>query len=77
MSEQTIADLGEFGFVELLKSRLAPASQVLLGLGDDAAIVQLDSSRVVASTDTMARVSQLSQIHIPAISLISNLPLIH
>jgi len=53
MSEQTIADLGEFGFVELLKSRLAPASQVLLGLGDDAAIVQLDSSRVVASTDML------------------------
>ena len=53
MSEQTIADLGEFGFVELLKSRLAPASQVILGLGDDAAIVQLDSARVVASTDML------------------------
>jgi thiamine-monophosphate kinase len=53
MTEQTIADLGEFGFVELLKSRLAPASQVILGLGDDAAIVQLDSARVVASTDML------------------------
>ena len=53
MSEQTIAELGEFGFVELLKSRLAPASQVLLGLGDDAAIVQLESARVVASTDML------------------------
>jgi thiamine-monophosphate kinase len=53
MSEQTIADLGEFGFVELLKSRLAPASQVILGLGDDAAIVQLDHPQVVASTDML------------------------
>ena len=32
MSDETIAEIGEFGFVELLKSRLAPASQVILGL---------------------------------------------
>ncbi len=53
MSDETIAQIGEFGFVELLKSRLAPASQVLLGLGDDAAIVRLDNNQVVASTDML------------------------
>ncbi len=53
MGEETISDVGEFGFVELLKSRLAPASQVILGLGDDAAIVSLDNPAVVASTDML------------------------
>ena len=53
MSDETIAEIGEFGFVELLKSRLAPASQVILGLGDDAAIVRLDNNQVVASTDML------------------------
>jgi len=53
MSDETIAEIGEFGFVELLKSRLAPASQVILGLGDDAAIVRLDNNQVVAATDML------------------------
>jgi len=53
MSEQTIAEIGEFGFVELLQARLAPAAQVSLGIGDDAAVIELENLRVVASTDML------------------------
>ncbi|MCX6418400.1 MAG: thiamine-phosphate kinase, partial [Actinobacteria bacterium] len=50
--------LGEFGLIDALTevlgtSELAPDSVVLVGPGDDAAVVQMSDSRMVISTDAM------------------------
>jgi thiamine-monophosphate kinase len=47
------ADLGEFGLVEALTSRFAQADNVIVGPGDDAAIVAVPDGRVVISTDVL------------------------
>lgn len=50
---QTLADLGEFGLVEALAERFAQGEQVILGPGDDAAVVVVPDGRVVVSTDVL------------------------
>jgi thiamine-monophosphate kinase len=47
----TLADVGEFGLVAALAERFDQGSQVLLGPGDDAAVVAVPDGRVVVSTD--------------------------
>ena len=47
----TLADIGEFGLVRELAKRFPQGSQVLLGPGDDAAVVACPDGRVVVSTD--------------------------
>ncbi len=47
----TLADIGEFGLVQALTKRFAQGPQVLLGPGDDAAVVAVPDGRVVISTD--------------------------
>jgi thiamine-monophosphate kinase len=47
----TLADLGEFGLIAALGERLAQGEGVLLGPGDDAAVVAVPDGRVVVSTD--------------------------
>jgi len=49
----TPADLGEFGLVNALTSRFAQAGNVILGPGDDAAVVAVPDGRVVISTDVL------------------------
>ncbi len=49
----TPADLGEFGLVEALTARFAQAGNVILGPGDDAAVVAVPDGRVVISTDVL------------------------
>jgi thiamine-monophosphate kinase len=49
----TLADLGEFGLIAELGRRFPQREQVLLGPGDDAAIVAVPDGRVVVSTDLM------------------------
>ena len=48
---QTLADIGEFGLVRALAQRFPQGGQVLLGPGDDAAVVACPDGRVVVSTD--------------------------
>jgi len=48
-----VGELGEFGLVELVTKRFAPTELVLLGPGDDAAVVQAPDGRVVISTDML------------------------
>jgi len=49
----TLSDLGEFGLVEALAERFPQGDDVLLGTGDDAALVSFPQGRVVVSTDLL------------------------
>src|SRR5688572_12053152 len=51
--DATLADLGEFGLVAALKARFPQGEHVLLGPGDDAAVVAVPDGRVVVSTDLL------------------------
>ncbi|HET9858757.1 MAG TPA: thiamine-phosphate kinase [Nocardioidaceae bacterium] len=51
--DATLADLGEFGLVTALKARFPQGEHVLLGPGDDAAVVAVPDGRVVVSTDLL------------------------
>jgi len=48
-----VGELGEFGLIELVTKRFAPTAHVLLGPGDDAAVVQAPDGRVVISMDML------------------------
>jgi thiamine-monophosphate kinase len=49
----SVADDGEFGLIQRITSRLPTSHGVLLGPGDDAAVVAAPDGRVVATTDLM------------------------
>lgn len=49
----TLADVGEFGLVERLLALFPAGEQVLVGPGDDAALVGVPDGRVVVSTDLL------------------------
>jgi thiamine-monophosphate kinase len=53
MSATTVGDAGEFGLIEALMGRFPTTASVLLGPGDDAAVVATPDARVVASTDLL------------------------
>ena len=48
---RTLAALGEFGLIAELSAALPPGPGVLVGIGDDAAVLAAPDGRVVASTD--------------------------
>lgn len=48
---ETLAEIGEFGLVGALATLFVQGEQVLLGPGDDAAVVACPDGRVVVSTD--------------------------
>ncbi|MFG1778483.1 thiamine-phosphate kinase [Micromonospora sp. NPDC049051] len=49
----SVAGIGEFGLIDRVTARLSYGSTVLLGPGDDAAVVAAPDTRVVASTDVL------------------------
>ncbi|MBG0832334.1 thiamine-phosphate kinase [Planomonospora sp. ID67723] len=49
----TVGDLGEFGIVARIAGRLPQGETVLLGPGDDAAVVSAPDRRVVVTTDLL------------------------
>ena len=49
----TVADLGEFGLIAALAARLPQGPGLLVGIGDDAAVLRAPDARVVASTDLL------------------------
>jgi thiamine-monophosphate kinase len=51
--DATARELGEFGLIERVVARLGTSSAVLLGPGDDAAVVTAPDGRVVATTDVL------------------------
>ena len=52
MSEK-LADLGEFGLIAAITARLPQASGVIVGPGDDAAVLATADGRVVVTTDLL------------------------
>ena len=52
-ADATLSDLGEFGLVDALVGRLPQGDNVLLGPGDDAAMVDVPTGRVLVSTDLL------------------------
>jgi thiamine-monophosphate kinase len=50
---RSIGDLGEFVLIDQVTTRLRQGSEILLGPGDDAAIVAAPDGRVVATTDLL------------------------
>jgi len=53
MSEQTIADLGEFALIDLVRGRLGTNDYVLIGPGDDAAHIATADGTYVTATDIL------------------------
>ena len=53
MADATARDVGEFGLIARVIDRLAGSPAVLLGPGDDAAVVAAPDGRVVATTDVL------------------------
>ena len=53
MADATARDVGEFGLITRVVSRLGTSPYVLLGPGDDAAVVAAPDGRVVATTDVL------------------------
>ena len=48
-----VADLGEFGLIAAIRARMPQPDHVIVGPGDDAAVVASPDGRVVASTDLL------------------------
>ena len=48
---QTVADLGEFGLISLLKQHFTQGEHVVVGPGDDAALLRIKQGHVVVSAD--------------------------
>jgi thiamine-monophosphate kinase len=49
----TVADLGEFGLIAAIRSLLPAGPGQIVGIGDDAAVIQAPDQRVVATTDLL------------------------
>jgi thiamine-monophosphate kinase len=53
-NDDTVGSLGEFGLIDLIAARLPQGDQVVIGPGDDAAVLRTGDGRVVATTDLLA-----------------------
>ncbi|MEP6526048.1 MAG: AIR synthase related protein, partial [Nocardioidaceae bacterium] len=52
-SGTTLADVGEFGVIDALRPLFGQGDRVILGPGDDAAILAVPSGQVLVSTDIL------------------------
>ncbi len=50
---ETLADIGEFGLIDAITAGLRQGEDVLVGPGDDAAVVAVPDGRMVITTDLM------------------------
>ena len=53
MSEPTARDVGEFGLIAAVTARLSSSDAVLVGPGDDAALLSFPDGRVLATKDVL------------------------
>jgi thiamine-monophosphate kinase len=56
-NQQTVAELGEFGLISAIQTRLANSNhqKVSVGIGDDSAVVSAAGSQVVACVDVLTQ----------------------
>lgn len=52
-NHENIRSVGEFGLIELVTARLPQGQNVVIGPGDDAAVLRTPDGRVVATTDLL------------------------
>lgn len=55
MSGQTVGEVGEFGVIGAIQTRLRTSPAVEVASGDDAAVLRLDADRLVVSTDVLVQ----------------------
>jgi thiamine-monophosphate kinase len=53
MTERSVGEVGEFGLIDAVVARFPTTPSVLVGPGDDAAVVATPDGRVVATTDLL------------------------
>jgi thiamine-monophosphate kinase len=53
-NDDTVGSLGEFGLIDLIAARLPQGEQVVIGPGDDAAVLRTSDGPIVATTDLLA-----------------------
>src|SRR5262245_29381780 len=51
--QRTVAEVGEFGLIDAVQPTFHQGSDVVVGPGDDAAVLNVPSGRVVVSTDLL------------------------
>jgi thiamine-monophosphate kinase len=51
VADRSIGELGEFGLIAEMASRMRPGPGTIVGIGDDAAVLAAPDGRVVATTD--------------------------
>jgi thiamine-monophosphate kinase len=68
-ADATLADLGEFGLIDALKERFTQGEHVLIGPGDDAAVVAFPEGRVVVSTDLLVDTRHFRRDWSPAVDI--------
>jgi thiamine-monophosphate kinase len=51
VADRSIGELGEFGLIAQMASRMRPGPNTIVGIGDDAAVLAAPDGRVVATTD--------------------------
>jgi thiamine-monophosphate kinase len=52
-ADATVSDAGEFPLIESLRGIFTQGEQVLVGPGDDAAVLRIRQGHVVVSTDLL------------------------
>lgn len=67
--ETTVAEAGEFGLIEALAARFEQGEQVLVGPGDDAAVLRVRSGHVVVSTDMLVEGRHFRRDWVPAVDV--------
>src|SRR5512144_3002546 len=65
----TLSDLGEFGLIDALAERFPQNDDVLLGPGDDAALVAFPGGQVVVSTDLLVDARHFRRDWAPALDI--------
>ncbi len=68
-SDATLADVGEFAMIRAITEIFEQGEHVLVGPGDDAAVLRIRNGHVVVSTDLLVEGSHFRRDWVPAVDL--------